>query len=136
MGTRADFYVGIGENARWIGSVAYDGYADGNPSELSKLKNPTAISFIKAVRKIRRELPKKYPDTWCDPSEGWPWPWETSETTDYSYWYWRRQIYVSSYGKGLCPIGEYIKLSNAQSLEFPTFKKGSSLKGLLFVGAK
>ena len=26
MGTRADFYVGRGDAAEWIGSIAYDGY--------------------------------------------------------------------------------------------------------------
>lgn len=29
MGTRADFYVGRGKDAEWIGSVAFDGYPDG-----------------------------------------------------------------------------------------------------------
>jgi hypothetical protein len=29
MGTRADFYVGRGPNAEWIGSIAFDGYPDG-----------------------------------------------------------------------------------------------------------
>jgi len=26
MGTRADFYVGMGKDAEWLGSVAWDGY--------------------------------------------------------------------------------------------------------------
>lgn len=28
MGTRADFYVGRGAQAEWLGSTAYDGYPD------------------------------------------------------------------------------------------------------------
>lgn len=28
MGTRADFYVGTGANAEWLGSIAYDGHPD------------------------------------------------------------------------------------------------------------
>lgn len=31
MGTRADFYVGRGEAAEWLGSIAMDGYPDGHP---------------------------------------------------------------------------------------------------------
>lgn len=31
MGTRADFYVGRGVDAQWLGSIAYDGYPDGTP---------------------------------------------------------------------------------------------------------
>jgi hypothetical protein len=29
MGTRADFYVGRGETAEYLGSIAWDGYPDG-----------------------------------------------------------------------------------------------------------
>jgi hypothetical protein len=29
MGTRADFYVGRGPDAEWLGSVAMDGYPSG-----------------------------------------------------------------------------------------------------------
>ena len=29
MGTRADFYMGTGTGAEWLGSVALDGYQDG-----------------------------------------------------------------------------------------------------------
>lgn len=29
MGTRADFYVGRGESAEWLGSIAWDGYPSG-----------------------------------------------------------------------------------------------------------
>lgn len=33
MGTRADFYVGRGTEAEWIGSIALDGYPDGIPDD-------------------------------------------------------------------------------------------------------
>jgi hypothetical protein len=29
MGTRADFYIGRGTEAEWLGSVAWDGYPGG-----------------------------------------------------------------------------------------------------------
>ncbi len=29
MGTRADFYVGRGETAEWLGSIGWDGYPSG-----------------------------------------------------------------------------------------------------------
>jgi hypothetical protein len=34
MGTRADFYVGRGESAEWLGSIAWDGYPDGIDPEM------------------------------------------------------------------------------------------------------
>ncbi len=36
MGTRADFYIGRGEKAEWLGSVAWDGYPTGILPELLK----------------------------------------------------------------------------------------------------
>jgi hypothetical protein len=33
MGTRADFYVGRGPEAEWLGSVAYDGDTGSNAEE-------------------------------------------------------------------------------------------------------
>ena len=29
MGTRADFYIGKGTDAEWLGSIAWNGYPDG-----------------------------------------------------------------------------------------------------------
>jgi hypothetical protein len=34
MGTRADFYIGRGESAEWVGSVAWDGQPSGMPEPL------------------------------------------------------------------------------------------------------
>ena len=34
MGTRADFYVGRGENAEWLGSIAWDGYPERIPNTI------------------------------------------------------------------------------------------------------
>lgn len=34
MGTRADFYVGRGPEAEYLGSIAWDGHPEGMPSEL------------------------------------------------------------------------------------------------------
>ena len=34
MGTRADFYIGRGATAEWIGSIAWDGYPDGIPAPI------------------------------------------------------------------------------------------------------
>ena len=83
MGTRADFYVGTGESAEWLGSVGWDGYEwaeDGNTG-IARAKTETA--FRKAVAK---EL-KGGRDDATMPDMGWPWPWDTSETTDYAYYF-------------------------------------------------
>ena len=79
MGTRADFYVGIGPNAEWIGSISYDGYPDGKPSGV--LMATTEKMFRVKARRVFAD-----PDALSTlPSEGWPWPWDDSRTTDFAY---------------------------------------------------
>lgn len=80
MGTRADFYVGIGPTAKWLGSISYDGDPSGTPKPV--LESKSEQEFRARVRSmiLRRSIG---PTT--RPSEGWPWPWDDSRTTDYAY---------------------------------------------------
>ncbi len=86
MGTRADFYVGKGKKAEWIGSIAWDGYKDGIAK--SVLKATTAASFRKAVTKFFNGR-----DDVSLPKDGWPWPWDDSNTTDCSYWFFDGKVW-------------------------------------------
>ena len=78
MGTRADFYIGRGENAEWLGSIAWDGYPQGIDKQVLGCRSPEAFRHAVASFLEKRE-DKTLPD------QGWPWPWETSSTTDYAY---------------------------------------------------
>ena len=78
MGTRADFYVGRGEKAEWIGSIAWDGYPDGMPDSL--LAATSTEGYLQEVTDFFKER-----DDVTLPEDGWPWPWDDSGTTDYSY---------------------------------------------------
>jgi hypothetical protein len=78
MGTRADFYVGRGTQAEWIGSIAFDGYPSGIDKQVLNCTGTEAFRhavahFLSGQRS--RSLP----------ADGWPWPWPTSATTDYAY---------------------------------------------------
>lgn len=89
MGTRADFYVGIGADAEWLGSVAWDGYPDGPWAEIT-LSNPSPVPNSPMSEgtfraNIERVLSQSASAT--RPAQGWPWPWETSGTTDFAYWF-------------------------------------------------
>jgi hypothetical protein len=79
MGSRADFYVGRGDKAEWLGSVAWDGYPDGFDRD-GLLNAITEQQFREAVS---AELASRRDGT--TPEMGWPWPWENSKTTDYAY---------------------------------------------------
>lgn len=79
MGTRADFYIGRDPaTMEWLGSIAWDGYPDGIPSEI--LYAETSEDFAKEV-----EIFLKSRDDATFPNQGWPWPWKDSCTTDFAY---------------------------------------------------
>lgn len=78
MGTRADFYIGRGESAEWIGSIAWDGYPEGIPKGLLRCK--TVAGFKRSVANFLKDRDDK-----SLPADGWPWPWDDSNTTDFAY---------------------------------------------------
>lgn len=79
MGTRADFYVGRGEGAEWIGSISYNGWPSSFIGTIGDAK--TEEEYRNGVAAILAD----WHDIATLPEDGWPWPWETSETTDYAY---------------------------------------------------
>lgn len=88
MGTRADFYVGRGPDAEWLGSVTWDGYPDGFDTPFYRATSESQYrGAIMAVAKERND--------WTSPEEGWPWPWETSRTSDYAYAYDDGKVYAA-----------------------------------------
>lgn len=92
MGTRADFYVGTGKTAVWIGSLAWDGYRIDQMTHNDSFKSldnmecwaiksaVTEAAFRQAVAKL---LAMNEDGT--TPDQGWPWPWDDSGNTDYAY---------------------------------------------------
>ncbi len=77
MGTRADFYVGRGEGAEWLGSIAFDGYPKGIAAEILNASTETEYR-----ERVARFLVREDGTT---PEMGWPWSWEDSRTTNYAY---------------------------------------------------
>jgi hypothetical protein len=91
MGTRADFYVGRGPEAEWLGSITWDGYPAGIDDPVfyptTEHEYRTAVTNFLAAR-----------DDVTLPTEPWPWPWENSGTTDYAYAYDNGKVFASSFG--------------------------------------
>ena len=78
MGTRADFYIGRGEQAEWLGSIAWDGYPDGIADAVIHAQDEQDYrNFVQFFLEGRSDRSL--------PADGWPWPWEDSHTTDYAY---------------------------------------------------
>ena len=94
MGTRADFYLGRGLEAKWVGSIGWDGYPDGLDEAV--LTATDEVGFLKALKAFFKER-----DDVTDPKKhGWPWPWEDSNTTDYAYAFDENRVWINCFGHG------------------------------------
>lgn len=86
MGTRADFYVGLGPEAEWLGSIAWDGYllAEARGGHLLAVDpdDPLHLSEDQWRADVASMADRA---DWTSPEQGWPWPWADSRTTDYAY---------------------------------------------------
>ena len=97
MGTRADFYLGEGKQAEWLGSIAWDGY---EWSERKLRQDPDCILRAKTDAEYRKAVAVMLETTGSAtlPHQGWPWPWEDSNTTDYAYCFVDGELKVFSFG--------------------------------------
>ena len=113
MGTRADFYIGRGQTAEWIGSKGFDGYPNGMPIDL--ICAVTEQQFRDSLETFQRK------DDWTDPSQGWPWPWETSHTTDCIYAFDAETVWFCWFGAEWTELSEYLSLSDKaiEELDLP-----------------
>lgn len=102
MGIRADFYVGRGADAEWLGSVAWDGYP-GSPGLHQVLASTDERDFRLLVGDL---IAERSDGTF--PEHGWPWPWADSHTTDWAYTIDDGTVYVSSFGQPWVAVDEYL----------------------------
>lgn len=91
MGTRADFYVGRGASAEWIGSIGYDGYPEGIEGDLFNVS--TEEEFRTSINDFLRSRDDA---TFTD--DGWPWPWDTSAKTDFAYAFDGGMVWAACFG--------------------------------------
>ena len=123
MGTRADFYIGIGAGAEWLGSIAWDGYPEGIDELILHAKSEKG--YLLALDEFFKAR-----DDVTLPENGWPWPWEDSHTTDYAYCFVGQTVQAYRLGKGPFDptdepeelddniIGVFPDMSNLQNVAF------------------
>lgn len=104
MGTRADYYVGRGADAEWLGSTAWDGYEKELPTWLLA---PCA-SEAEWRDRVSAFLAKR--DDATTPDQGWPWPWDDSRTTDRQYTFDAGEVLCAAWGCGWWPPGQRDRL--------------------------
>ena len=134
MGTRADFYVGRGKKAEWLGSIAWDGYPGGLPEKLLRATNlETFRANVEKFFKERKDVTR--------PAQGWPWPWGDSGTTDFSYAFDRKRVFISQFGGSWYgPKAKRIPKVGTGKAEFPDMSTqknvtlDSQRSGLIILG--
>lgn len=147
MGTRADFYVGRGKHAEWLGSIAWDGYPDGVPAELIKSGPLTVQDYRNAVYDLLKADPSA-----SVPDHGWPWPWADSGTTDYAYAFDCGKLWASAFGRPWFtpdpeqenwgePSGDEYDEYDGPKMEFPDMSKFRNVtfgrrSGLIVLGTE
>jgi hypothetical protein len=107
MGTRADFYIGRGDSAQWLGSIGYDGYPGGIDAQILDRRNQGDFEAMVSKYIAGR-------DDGTPPEAGWPWPWETSHTTDFAYMFEDGSVWVSGFGSEWVRIAEWNEIEAMQ----------------------
>jgi hypothetical protein len=135
MGTRADFYIGRGEQAEWLGSIAWDGYPNGIDSKLLEAANEPAFKAALAPFLSSRE------DATL-PEQGWPWPWDDSCMTDYAYAFDKDKVYASKFGSAWFDPIATPKEEESPPASFPNMEKQKNVSfdpkrsGVFIFGAR
>ena len=115
IGTRADFYVGRGKQAEWLGSVAWDGDPEAQPQAVKD-----ALLEGTFRTEVARDLAGR--DDATLPEMGWPWPWKDSRTTDYAYAFDEGEVWASHFGRNWFPANAKDPddlLGGPKTAEFP-----------------
>lgn len=102
--TNADFYIGLGEDAKWIGSLSVDGStADMDdaglfgppPDDMELYTETTFLNVVLDVLGLADDADRGYLAANLDP---WPWPWKDSVGTDMAYAFAKGCIHVFERG--------------------------------------
>lgn len=160
MGTRADFYVGRGRDAEWLGSIAWDGYPDGIDPKTAETYQPwpgvrprhrdgdwpegehlfDATDEHTYRQRVARFF--EYRDDVTLPADGWPWPWDNSLTTDYAYAFDGDAVRASCFGHAwFDPRQEEPEHDDQKECVFPDMRDRQNVKfggpgsGLIVVAA-
>ncbi len=121
MGTRADFYVGSGLDAEWVGSIAWDGHPESIDKDI--LCANTIDQYRAAIHKFLANR-----DDATTPNQGWPWPWDDSTITDYAYCFVENQVRAWVFGCGPFDpvVGEDVQISDQKGL-FPNMAERKNI---------
>lgn len=96
MSTRADFYIGRGRKAVWVGSIGHDAFPENMQPYFEGVR--TEQAFRQALRKVF----DGYGEISAD--RGWPWPWKSSDTTGIAFCFHDRRVWTTHYSGRWAPL--------------------------------
>lgn len=113
MGTRAQFFLGDPrdlEKRKWLGTVAWDGYPNGDIGEALG-DATTEKEFLIGVKMIQDDR-----NDFCDPEKnGFPFPWtENLFLTDCTYAWFDGKVQFTYFNRGFISLQEYLSSEDVQ----------------------
>ncbi len=105
MSKSADFYVGVGKDAEWIGSVPEDGSIDGYSSIF---KSETEAEYRKSVKETLWDSSFSLHPS-AETRLGVP------SALDYSYTFKDGQVWISLLGRKFVPVADYLSFTTEQN---------------------
>jgi hypothetical protein len=131
MGTRADFYIGKGKGAAWLGSIGMDGSPDAVAGDMSFSAKTTISGEDDWVESVAAVFQSHEEHT--VPEMGWPWPWDDSNTTDYAYTFDQGQVWVSCFGQAWVTLVTALTEQDwdegeMNTLEFPDMSSSKNIR--------
>ena len=143
MGTRADFYIGRGMDAKWVGSIAWDGYPEGIQPKNGRFQKGRHLFDATSEKLFTKRLGKFFDgrNDVSRPSDGWPWPWEDSRTTDYAYALDEGKVWASCFGGEWFDPHDEEPESDSKVAVFPNMKSMQRVtlgqrSGLIVIGTR
>ena len=129
MGTRADFYVGRGKNAEWLGSIAWDGYPDGILKNILHAHNETYYRQV-----VKEFITEEKGNGSRFPEDGWPWPWEDSRATNYAYAFENNKVHASCFGSDwFDPLNKPFEGEESEEIVLPNIATFPNMKNKMRV---
>ncbi len=110
MGTKADFYVGTGNDMEWLGSIFKDGDVCHIPLNILIQVNQTMFE------ELTLDFLKKSDSVIADRGDKWDHPWADSRITDYTYMFDTAREKVVMYQSGVDYVTDPLKILQGYSI--------------------
>ncbi len=118
--TAADFYIGRGPSAQWVGSLSHNarpGILHWTSAGCEVLDAVTALDYTRGLDTLL-SLPSTERRNWAHhPANGWPWCWHDSSLTGWCYAFDAGRVWISYFGRSWFPCPSTDQLESGSDLD-------------------